>query len=524
LTLLAGANSSGKSSLLQAVLFLAQSFSEPVPVLNGNLVRLGEPRDVIRDGGKDLTLSFRYPDAPATEPQPDANPVDCCMRVTLTEPDGSKQLVPAELTFSRGGENVLSAVRGDDSDHTPQEALLRVQQSRNRALPEAYVAMWGLKPSRLIYRADLEALKQSFDRIVGALAKTPLIAAGELIRVIAKSDPVLAESVNDALRIPQRKPKIAALVAFASENHSGLSEAFMRAEAPDGWASETIGGGAGSGAPQEEGPSTLAAHEVVRDLSRANAHAARFAKAVMYLGPLRDEPRVAYPLGHTVRTLPVGGRGEFTAAYLQEHRERRVSFVDPDGVERDDPLPNAVSVWCKHLGIADRVSVLTRGKLGHQLGLQIAGTKRDPTAIGVGASQLLPVVVLVLGAPDGAAVLLEQPELHLHPKVQSRLGDFLSGARPGIRLIVETHSEYLVTRIRLLVVQGRVRPSDLSVMFATQGRIPGQSGDAVETRFRRLDVDGLGNFDEWPDDFFDSLDRESVEIARAVAERVAKNG
>ena len=58
LTILAGANSSGKSSLLQALLFLAQSFDEPTPVINGDLVRLGEPTDVIRDGTDELTLEF----------------------------------------------------------------------------------------------------------------------------------------------------------------------------------------------------------------------------------------------------------------------------------------------------------------------------------------------------------------------------------------------------------------------------------------------------------------------------------
>jgi predicted ATPase len=90
-----------------------------------------------------------------------------------------------------------------------------------------------------------------------------------------------------------------------------------------------------------------------------------------------------------------------------------------------------------------------------------------------------------------------------------------------LRLIVETHSEYLVTRIRLLVAQGQLRPSDVSVMFASQERDPEQKGTAVETRFKHLNVDELGNFDVWPHDFFDALDRESVEIARAVAERVA---
>ncbi len=94
LTLLAGANSSGKSSLLQALLFLAQSFSEPVPVLNGNLVRLGEPRDAMRDGGDDITLSFLYAEALPYETPSDPKE-QYCLRLTFTEPDKTKQLAPS---------------------------------------------------------------------------------------------------------------------------------------------------------------------------------------------------------------------------------------------------------------------------------------------------------------------------------------------------------------------------------------------------------------------------------------------
>src|SRR5580765_6185891 len=60
LTILAGSNSSGKSSLLQAALFLAQSIRAKACVINGDLVRLGEPKDVIRDGADELTFDFRF--------------------------------------------------------------------------------------------------------------------------------------------------------------------------------------------------------------------------------------------------------------------------------------------------------------------------------------------------------------------------------------------------------------------------------------------------------------------------------
>lgn len=108
----------------------------------------------------------------------------------------------------------------------------------------------------------------------------------------------------------------------------------------------------------------------------------------------------------------------------------------------------------KSLGVGTKVVIEDQRKLGRSLRLQVDGVSRDLTAIGVGARQLLPVVALVLGVPSRSVVLLEQPELHLHPAVQSRLADFLMFAREDIRILVETHSEYLVSRLRRRLAEG----------------------------------------------------------------------
>jgi len=197
-----------------------------------------------------------------------------------------------------------------------------------------------------------------------------------------------------------------------------------------------------------------------------------------------------------------------------------LKYGTPDGSTATDTLPNAVNQWCEYLGIANRIKVTPQGKLGHQLGLRVGGRDRDPTAIGVGASQLLPVVVMVLGAPESSVVLLEQPELHLHPKVQSRLADFLANARRNIRIVIETHSEYLLTRLRLRIAEDRLDRNEIAVLFATQ-RPDSESGDSetVHTEFSHLSIDELGDFDHWPEDFFDSLDQDSVELAQAVSKK-----
>ena len=192
------------------------------------------------------------------------------------------------------------------------------------------------------------------------------------------------------------------------------------------------------------------------------------AGSVDYLGPLREEPRVVYTLGSGTRHLSVGARGEYTAYLLDRDQRQKCEYRSPDGAERSADLVTAVSEWVAYLGVGDRVSVIPRGKLGHSLSLDVNGTARDLTTIGVGASQILPVIVMVLAAAPNRILAFEQPELHLHPAVQARLADFFLMARRDLRFLIETHSEYLVSRIRRRIAEGMVYPTDVSVIFAEQ--------------------------------------------------------
>jgi len=520
LTILAGANSSGKSSLLQALLFVAQSIGEPTTVLNGDLVQLGEPHDVLRDETSSLILDFRYGDEPVT------------LQVALGALT-DVSLAVEELTLTAGSDLLLHAGLASTASGAPSiypdESLLAVTPDVNHGFNEpVYLTIVGLLPRRLILRADMDLLNAGIERSIETLGTSPMVTAQQYARMAQQvgGHEELVALLTAAMR-SSRDEAIKQLVALGAERRDELFILLRAAEAPDGWVSEMV-----TSAPTRaflpsveqagEGPR----QDVIQQLATASSEIRRLARAVMYLGPLRDEPRVAYPLGHTVRALPVGERGEFTAAYLQDNHRTRLSFGSPDGTMRSDTFKNAVSTWSEYLGIAEQISVVAKGKLGHEIGLQIAGRARDPTMIGVGASQLLPVIVLVLGAPQGSIVLLEQPELHLHPKVQSRLADFFATARPDVRLIIETHSEYLVTRLRLRVAEGCLPPDDVTFLFASlrrQGKAE-ESTLPVYTEFRRLRLTDLGDFSTWPDDFFDTLGNDAVSLAQAVQERLRTRG
>ena len=184
-----------------------------------------------------------------------------------------------------------------------------------------------------------------------------------------------------------------------------------------------------------------------------------FQRSVKYLAPLRDEPKPVYPLSGTTDPTDVGLKGEHTAAVLDTNRSQLIEYVSPRAFQNPlgrvetttDTLANAVHEWMRYMGVVNDVETADLGKLGHQLRVSTDSQNgfRDLTHVGVGVSQVLPIVVLALLAQPGATLIFEQPELHLHPRVQSRLADFfLSMSLVEKQCIVETHSEHIVNQLR----------------------------------------------------------------------------
>ena len=165
--------------------------------------------------------------------------------------------------------------------------------------------------------------------------------------------------------------------------------------------------------------------------------------------------------------------------------------------------------WAAYLGIADEVNPVDLGRPGIELRVRPHDLDRevDLTAVGVGVSQLLPVLVLCLLSEPGGIVLLEQPELHLHPAIQQRLGDFLLAcARTGRQLIVETHSEHLISRLRKRAAEDETDETVnlFTIVFA-------ELEDGM-TQLRPVRTNRFGGLEDWPHGFFDQGISEAREI------------
>lgn len=254
-----------------------------------------------------------------------------------------------------------------------------------------------------------------------------------------------------------------------------------------------------------------------------------FKKNLKYLGPLRDEPKPIYPLIGSSAPNDIGFKGENTAAVLEINRNTIIKYVSPllltkdfgadNDVVKDDSLVIAVLEWLEYMGIAEKVDTADKGKLGHELKILTPGANslHDLTHVGVGVSQVLPILVLALLAEADSTLIFEQPELHLNPKVQTRLADFFfSMTILKKQCIVETHSEYLINRLRYQVAKGQDDSISKNILMYFVEK------EAESSTYKKVTINKYGVIEDWPKGFFDENEETSASILRAGMEKRKK--
>ncbi|MDQ1289121.1 MAG: hypothetical protein QG622_2687 [Actinomycetota bacterium] len=214
--------------------------------------------------------------------------------------------------------------------------------------------------------------------------------------------------------------------------------------------------------------------------------------------------------------IGVGVRGEYTAQALALHETdevrpalRHTSSADHGVVT----LRTQVESWAGDIIRPIRIDAQWPAGITASLirfrepGLY--GEPIRPTNTGFGISYALPVIVAGLLAPVGGLLAVENPEAHLHPAGQSRLGRFLARvAGSGVQVLVETHSDHVVNGIRLAVAEDRwIDARDVAIEFF------GEGGPVS------LDMKEDGSLSDWPRGFFDQLDEDLGSLSRARRRR-----
>ena len=539
LTILSGMNSSGKSSLLQSVLFFAQSISKNSIVLNGPLVRLGLPEDVVRNGATSVQVGGTL----ELEIEENSVPSKFTWTATVSASSGGNFEVIAYEIVQESGAVLVSATNSrisaaDKLDvgkvFQNSEFILRVTKFGGKQAPaRTFMSLDGLMPTAFVFRRTEAEVGRTFSQIFPRhqlrggedVFENFMFFLNYTLRRNPKTKGIEAtKSMLETLE-PRIYSEQSGEPLINSRSYADLKMEYVQRISKSGWTRTRLSDPTirdfwndsfmrrYSLANSELQDETRL--ECIARVAAVSRHVAMFAKSIKYIGPLREQPQVvnsSYGADHP--GLPVGARGESAAHALVDGRRKRIEFTQPDGTQARKLLSEAVAIWASYLGLGDAIDVEDRGKLGRGLQISVNGKARDLTMVGVGASQLLPIVLAALTVEPESLLIIEQPELHLHPAVQSRLADFLLIARPDVRFIVETHSEYLITRLRRRIAEQSVAPEQAHVFFAEQNR--------GMTKFQELSIDAMGNFEQWPQGFFDTQNEEARAIISAVSERIMK--
>lgn len=227
---------------------------------------------------------------------------------------------------------------------------------------------------------------------------------------------------------------------------------------------------------------------------------------VSWITAERVGPRELLPLRDPASHDQVGPRGELAAGRLYWHEDLPVREAMRVGgsPERPPTLFHQVRARMQEFfpGCDLRVAPI-EGSSAVSLRL-----KSDPKAefqrpqnVGFGLTQLFPILVAVLDAVEGDCLLIENPEVHLHPRAQQRIGELLAlAAASGVQVILETHSDHVINGLRLATKQGRIAPEQVAVHFFA----PSPEGEPVLPISPEIDRDG--RLSEWPAGFFDQFD------------------
>ncbi len=238
-----------------------------------------------------------------------------------------------------------------------------------------------------------------------------------------------------------------------------------------------------------------------------------FQKRFTYLNAERYGPQLDYPISkQPLEKMHVGFRGEYTAECLAKFGDKDINNTALAYPDTDDLLlSHQTQVWMRQIVPNLSIKITPFPATNRvQIGLKNHGELTDylrPTNVGFGISYTLPIVVATLMAEPGTMLIVENPEAHLHPAAQSRLGQFLARtAAAGVQVIVETHSDHILNGIRLAARRQIIKAEYVSIQFFTQGE--GEAAHQIVTP--RLDDDG--RIDIWPEGFFDQAELDLMEL------------
>ncbi len=232
-------------------------------------------------------------------------------------------------------------------------------------------------------------------------------------------------------------------------------------------------------------------------------------RSIRYLGPLREYPRRYY-----------AWQGKHSPG-VGQHGEEMVTALFSGRIQLR-PTEEQIPKWLQRLDLIDsyRLNPIPNTETGYEFLVRKykGGPEVRLTDVGFGVSQVLPVLVLCYYVPEGSILILEQPEAHLHPKVQSELADLLIEVVKNrkLQIILESHSEHLILRLMRRIAEEQISADDTAFYFCEMNE--------GTSEIERLNVDDYGNITNWPQNFFGDATGDLVEKTKAEMKRKKEQG
>lgn len=245
-------------------------------------------------------------------------------------------------------------------------------------------------------------------------------------------------------------------------------------------------------------------------------HMNLFGSGFHYIAADRLGPQSSYEKSYyeVWENRQVGNHGEYAVHYLQAHelenvQNKNVLYDGEDNIR----LLRQVECWMGEItpGISFRMEEYGHsnrvGLTVHQEG-SMGADYYTAQNVGFGISYVLPVVLALLKAKKGELLILENPEAHLHPKGQRKMGELIAkAAQGGVQIIVETHSDHVLNGIRLCAKKGTINSEFVRLYFFTRKETENDGEYRTVPIIENPNLMPDGRLSFWPDGFFDEWDK-----------------
>ena len=232
----------------------------------------------------------------------------------------------------------------------------------------------------------------------------------------------------------------------------------------------------------------------------------RTVEGLHYIGPLRIRPQRFY--------LDTGGKPENIAPDGANAMDALIASERGDSL-----LLTLLRDMFKAMDLVEDFNVIPidRNRRLYAAIVTQAGIESSLADVGFGVSQVLPVITMLLSAPPKSIILLEQPELHLHPNAQAALADLLLevAEKRNLQLIVESHSEHIVRRLQRRIAEADsefAKPENIKMYYCQ----PGEGGATIG----EVDVDRFGQIANWPEKFMGDISGDIHSMSKAAFKRL----